>query len=201
MQQPLNLYPQDPEQQDQQPIQNQSRKQPSKSKKKLWNLLWLLVIPVFAMAIILGLASRGQNQQAATTTTQPTLQPTPRTIIPTRSQIDDVLISNEPNVTLVSYNQQSATLVLQESFSHIVPISQNETKQNLQDIQVKVWQKGWNFSQVTVNILQTQDNGSNKKIGYSVITRQTASNIDWTSKLDLWDKYDQKYLDPSLPNY
>lgn len=201
MQQPLNLYPQDPEQQDQQPLQNQPRKQSSKSKKKLWNLLWLLVIPVFAMAIILGLASRGQNQQAATATTQPTLQPTPRTIIPTRSQIDDVLISNEPNVTIASYNQQSATLVLQESFSHIVPISQNETKQNLQDIQVKVWQKGWNFSQVTVNILQTQDNGSNKKIGYSVITRQTASNIDWTSKLDLWDKYDQKYIDPSLPNY
>jgi hypothetical protein len=199
MQQPPNLYSQDTEQQDQQPLQHRTRKKPP--KKKLWNLLWLLVIPVFVIAFILGLASRGQNQQPATTTTQPTAQPTPRTIIPTRSQIDTLLISKEPDVTIASYIQQSATLVLQESFSHIVPISQNEIKQNLQEIQVKVWQQGWNFSQVTVNILQAQDNGQNKIIGYGVITRKTASNINWTFEHDLWDKYDQKYLDPSLPNY
>ena len=198
MQQSPNLYSQDPEQQDQQPIQNQPRKQPS--KKKLWHLLWLLVIPVFVIAFILGLASRGQNQQAATST-QPTAQPTQKPTVPTRSQIDTFLITSEPDVTIASYNQQSATLVLQESFTHTVPITQNETKQNLQDIQVKIWRQDWYFSQVTVNILQAQANGSNKKIGYSVITRQTASNIDWTSEHDLWDKFDQKYLDPSLPNF
>jgi hypothetical protein len=198
MQQPPNLNPQYPEQQNQEPLQHQPRKQPS--KKKLWNLLWLLVVPVLVIAFILGLASRGQNQQPATTTL-PTTTPTQNPTVPTRSQIDALLISNEPDVTVASYNQQSATLVLQESFSHIVSITQNETKQNLQDIQVKVWQQDWYFSQVTVNILQAQDNGQIKKIGYSVITGETASNINWTSRLDLWDKYDQKYLDPSLPNY
>ena len=191
MQQTPNLNTQDQEQ----PLQQQPRKQPS--KKKLWNLLWLLVIPVFVIAFVMGLASRGQNQQSATTTT-PTAIATQ--IVPTRSQIDSLLISYEPDVTIASYNQQSATLVLQESFGYTVPITQNETKQNLQDIQIKVWHRGWYFSQVTVNILQAQGNGLNKKIGYSVITWKTASNINWPYEHDLWDKYDQKYIDPSLPN-
>jgi len=195
MQQPPNLKTQYPEQ----TLGHQPRKQPA--KKKLWNLLWLLVVPIFVIAFIMGLASRGQNQQSATTTTQPTTVPTQKPIVPTRSQIDALLVSNEPDVTIASYNQQSATLVLQESFGYTVPITQNETKQNLQDIQVNVWQQGWIFSQVTVNILQAQHNGLNKKIGYSLITRKTASNINWTIENDLWDKYDQKYLDPSLPNY
>ena len=198
MQQPPNLNPQYPQQQDQQPLQRQPRKQ--QPKKNLRKLLWLLVSIVFVIAFIMGLASRGQNQQSATTTTQPTAVPTPKPIVPTRSQIDALLISNEPDVTIASYNQQSATLVLQESFTHTVPITQNETKQNLQDIQVKVWQQDWYFSQVTVNILQAQDNGQNQKIGYGVITGKTASNINWTLHIDLWDKYDQKYVDPSLPN-
>jgi hypothetical protein len=197
MQQPPNLFSQDPQQEYQQPLQQQPRKQPP--KKNLWKLLWLLVVPVFVIAIILGLASRGQNQQSATT--QPTIQPTQKPIIPTRLQIDTLLISNEPDVTIASYNQQSATLVLQESFSSIVPISQNEIKHNLQDIQVKVWQQDWYFSQVTVNVLQAQHNGQNKKIGYGVITGKTASSINWTFEHYLWDKYDQKYVDPSLPNF
>ena len=133
MQQPPNLNPQYPQQQDQQPLQRQPRKQ--QPKKNLRKLLWLLVSIVFVIAFIMGLASRGQNQQSATTTTQPTAVPTPKPIVPTRSQIDALLISNEPDVTIASYNQQSATLVLQESFTHTVPITQNETKQNLQDIQ------------------------------------------------------------------
>jgi hypothetical protein len=195
MQQPPNLKTQYPEQQ----LQHQPRKQ--LPKKKLWNLLWLLAGAVFAIALIMGLAARGQNQQSATSTIQPTIQPTQKPTVPTLSQIDAFLISIEPDVTIASYNQQSSTLVLQESYSHTVPVTQNETKQNLQDIQVKVWQQDWYFSQVTVNILQEQENGLNKKIGYSVITGETASNINWTSKLDLWDKYDQKYLDPSLPNF
>ena len=195
MQQPPNLKTQYPEQ----PLQHQPRKQ--LPKKKLWNLLWLLAGAVFAIALIMGLAARGQNQQSATSTIQPTIQPTQKPTVPTLSQIDAFLISIEPDVTIASYNQQSSTLVLQESYSHTVPVTQNETKQNLQDIQVKVWQQDWYFSQVTVNILQEQENGLNKKIGYSVITGETASNINWTSKLDLWDKYDQKYLDPSLPNF
>ena len=191
MQQTPNLNTQDQEQ----PLQQQLRKQ--LPKKKLWNLLWLLVIPVFALAFIMGVASRGQNQQSATTTL-PT--PVPTQIVPTLSQIDSLLISYEPDVTIASYNQQSATLVLQESFGSTVPITQNEIKQNLQDIQIKVWHPGWYFSQVTVNILQAQDNGQNKKIGYCVITRKTANNINWPYEHDLWDKYDQKYIDPSLPN-
>ncbi len=194
MQQTPNLNTQDQEQ----PLQQQPRKQ--LPKKKLWNLLWLLVVPVFVIAFIMGLASRGQNQQPATTTTQPTKVPTQKHIVPTSSQIDSLLISYEPDVTIASYNEQSATLVLQESFGSTVPITQNETKQNLQDIQIKVWHRGWYFSQVTVNILQAQNNGQNKKIGYSVITRKTASNINWPYEHDLWDKYDQKYIDPSLPN-
>lgn len=192
MQQPPNLNPQ----YQQQPPEHQARKQ--SSKKNLWNLLWLLVIPVFVIAVIMGLAARGQNQQSATSLPTPT--PTPNPIVPTRSQIDALLISYEPDVTIASYNQQSATLVLQESFTHIVPITQNETKQNLQDIQIKVWQQDWYFSQVTVNILQAQHNGLNKTIGYGVITWKTASNINWLFAHNVWDKFDQKYLDPSLPN-
>jgi hypothetical protein len=193
MQQTPNLNTQYPEQ----PLQQQPRKKLPKTK--LWNLLWLLVIPVFAIAVIMGLESKRQNQQSATTL--PTAVPTQEPSVPTRSQIDTLLISYEPDVTIAYYNKQSGTLVLQESFSHTVPITQNETKQNLQDIQVKVWRQHWYFSQVTVNILQAQANGLNKKIGYSVITWKTASNINWPFEHDLWDKLDQKYLDPSLPNY
>ena len=183
MQQTPNLNTQYPEQ----PLQHQPRKKLPKTK--LWNLLWLLVIPVFALAVIMGLESRRQNQQSATTL--PTAVPTQNPSVPTRSQIDTLLISYEPDVTIAYYNKQSGSLVLQESFTQTVPITQNETKQNQQDIQVKVWKQPWYFSQVTVNILQVQNNGLNKKIWFRVNTWNTARNINWTLRQDLWDKLDQ----------
>jgi hypothetical protein len=73
MQQP----PMPPQQQYQPPQQFRPPKQPLKKQPKL-NLrkrLWLLVVAVFLIAIVMGLASRGQNQQPAPTT-QATQQPT-----------------------------------------------------------------------------------------------------------------------------
>ena len=90
MQQPPNPYPQYPQQQWQQPSmtpqQQWNPQQPQyqppmpppkkKSRKRLWIILAAVVL---VLAVIIGVASQGQNPQSAPTTQatqQPTLQPT-----------------------------------------------------------------------------------------------------------------------------
>ena len=101
-------------------------------------------------------------------------------------------------MTVASYTEKSAALVLQMIFGYKVVVSQDVAKSTMQDIQIKVWRQGLYFSSVTVNIYQYQQNGPNKKIAYSVLTDQTASTIDFNFAPDLWEKYDQKWIDPHL---
>jgi hypothetical protein len=108
MQQPPNQeYPQQQWQQPpmslQQPYPPQQYQQPPQyqpPKKNLRKRLWLLVAAVFVIGVILGVASRGQNQQPTPTTQatqQPATQPTTLpTVQPTRvsTPTQQLLIAN-----------------------------------------------------------------------------------------------------------
>lgn len=172
------------------------------------------IILALAALFVLGAAISGivQGTQesfapAPTVASQPTQAPAKPTATPThgqaptRVQIDNLLTSSGSEATVVSYDQQSATLILQTGFGFRVTVTQSAVEGAIQDAQVLFWKQHWYFASIRVNAVQFQQSGPDVPLGYGLLKYATASGIDWSAPPDLWDKYDQKFIDPSVPNF
>jgi hypothetical protein len=171
----------------------------------VWIVGAFVVIFVGSAAIaglVQGIAGPGVSPipTAGVQATQPpTATPKPHTG-PSRAQIDSLLANSGTEATVVSYDQQSAVLVVQTGYGYKVAVNQDDVKGSVSQLQTLLWQTGWYFSSVRVNVFQYQQSGPNIALGYGVLLYKTASAIDWTAPpADLWSVYDQKSISSQVP--
>jgi hypothetical protein len=174
-----------------------------------------VVTGFFAFVVIVNGASHGQassqpvtvtptqiaqHQSQVTPTSKPTQAPTPAPPTPpSRAQVDS--LANSQNDVVSSYDQNTGTLVAEMDYGYKVALSQDVVKTTLQDMQKTFWKSKFYFASVTTNVMQYQPDGTLTKIAYATLKYQTASKIDFSFVVDLWDKYDEKWIDPSIENY
>jgi hypothetical protein len=182
-----------------------------RSRKKLW----VVVVAIFLILIIIGAinsGSKGNNQAAAaptqaaqaTTAITPTSNPTPKPQKgPSRAQLDALIAPVYPPITIESYKQSTGALVVSVSYGEGVNWNQSVTKKAMADTQATFWeQQNWYFSSITVNVYELLFAGGQRKMAYGVLTYQTAQavNFGWGLYGDLWEKYDQKWMDARVPS-
>lgn len=180
-----------------------------KSRKKLW----IIVVTILLVLIIIGAinsGSKGNNQavatptQAAQVTTAVTPTPTaPARKGPSRSQLDALIAPVYPPITIESYKQSTGTLVVSVNYGEGVNWNQFVMKKTMADTQAKFWeQQHWYFSSITVNVYELLLAGGQRKMAYGELVYQTAQtvNFGWGLYGDLWDKYDQKWMDSRVPS-
>jgi len=134
-------------------------------------------------------------------TVKPTATPTPQHA-PSRAQLDDVIASSYPPITVEKYEQSTGTLVVSISYGEYVNWSQPVIKKTTGDTQKGFWEKGWYFSSITVNVYKSLVSGSQKKTAYGVLPWSVAKTLNWYWGVDsasFWDKYSQKWMDASVP--
>lgn len=219
MQQPPNPYPQYPQQQwnpQQPPYPPQQYQQPPQyqpPKKNLWTRLWLLVVAVFVIAVIMGLASRGQNQQpapATQATQQPTIQaPTqPPAKITPQVSIQSQLQSIAQKSGAAYVGGASVTYDASAKYAHVFenfPVTGDNNldvsriKQDAFAIQKAIWQA--HVSGVdAVQVLFNSDDATPLRIATCELERTTAAKLKWASITSdqAWSDYDAAWLSPSL---
>lgn len=134
-------------------------------------------------------------------TQAPMPTPTPRTA-PTKTQVQQILATDQADTpAIVSYDQKSGVLVASTIIGELVGVGQSAVKQTLQDIQSTIWKSGDYFSSVTVEYLQYQQTGAPMKLASATLAYKTEQGLDPNSPIDWWDSYDQKFMDPSVPNF
>jgi hypothetical protein len=214
-QQQWQQQPPFPPQQYQQPPQYQPPMPPP--KKNLRKRLWLLVAAIFVIAVILGVASRGQNQQPTPTTqatqqpaTQATQQPTAQTqarqtpVVSIQSQLQSAVQTSGAKYdgdATVSYDADAKYAHIFENF----PVTGDNNldvsriKQDAFAIQRAIWQA--HVSGVdAVQIIFNSDDATPLRIATCELERTTAAKLKWASITtdQAWSDYDAAWLSPSL---
>lgn len=145
-----------------------------------------------------GSSTTGEQGNTTTSVPAPThVPPTPKKALPTRTQVDELAYSiASPTIKVESYDAKTGVLVVSTEAGTSIVRLQDNLKNIMESVHNHFWEADLDFASITVVIYAADDH---RKVAYSTLIARTASTINWHAVFGhapLWNKYDEKWIDP-----